>query len=179
VLITATTVYTEDVLLALAKFGMLRKPYMIVVYSLIELCAIFLFGLSVYLVVASSSTPATIIICLPILTVLLFALPLRLVLLPKLTVRRTRESTGTVSIYRFTDYGVTVQSTSHTAVSQTSVDYAHFHNVYETEAFFFLFVNQLQAHVIMKSDMTYEDSSNLQLLLRMSVPPDRYHIRRS
>jgi hypothetical protein len=139
---------------------------------------IMLFGLGVYwVVVITSSAPATIAICVPILAVLLFVLPLRLVLLPKRIVGMSRELVGTINVYQFTDYGVTVQSTSQTAISHSNVNYAHFQIVYETEAFFFLFIGQLRAYIIKKSDITNGDSNNLQWLLRMNTPPDRYHIR--
>lgn len=175
--IKASTEYTKESLIKLAKYSSARSTSQIVTYTVLE---IIMLAMSLMLILTSESTAELLISLLIITPVLLLVCPLIVRFLPVFLIKTGKaqgmEQIGCVNNFALTEEEILVDSKSTLGRGNSRLNYSALESVHETEEAFYLYISKQQAYILNKSDITEGTVSELQSLLKEKVP--KYVVRK-
>ena len=98
---------------------------------------------------------------------------------PKLKFSKKRREDNTIYYtYSFNDDKININCISSKFTGDIQVNYSIIKDIYETDGYFYLFVNKRQAYMVCKKGIESGTLDDLQKLLKSKLPPKKYIIRK-
>ncbi len=170
-MIKVKTVYTKDVMLKYPKFHAEKTVSQRITYVVLE---VLMLAFSLMFILTAEDRLQWAISVFVFAPLFLLTVPVTLKLLPLTSI--SRGVIGCVNTYEFGDEDLLVTSNSSTVNGQSRLKYSQL-DVYETQDAFFLYVSRQQAFIVNKAEMTEQEISELQSLLREKVSADRNFVK--